>query len=98
MKGGKETLDRIVSVEVIGVSPPCKRCDATWKNLKKSSETLKSEGIELAMKKLDIVDKDVIARYGVLMSPTVVLNGTVKTMGRVPDTKEISSLIRESAR
>ena len=91
-------MDRIVSVEVIGVSPPCKRCDATWKNLEKASETLKSEGIELAMKKLDIVDKDVIAKYGVLMSPTVVLNGMVKTMGRVPDTKEISSLIRESAK
>jgi Thioredoxin domain len=50
------------------------------------------------MTKLDIVDKNVIARYGVLMSPTVVLNGTVKTMGRVPDSKEISLLIRESAK
>ena len=86
-----------MSVEVIGVSPPCKRCDATWKNLQKVSETLKSEGAEVAMRKLDIIDKDVIARYGVLMSPTVVLNGTVKTMGRVPDTKEISSLISESS-
>lgn len=91
-------MNKKVSVEVIGVSPPCKRCDATWKNLQKASEALKSEGLEVAMKKLDIVDKNVIARYGVLMSPTVALNGTVKTMGRVPDTKEISLLIRESAK
>jgi hypothetical protein len=63
MRGGNETLDRIASVEIIGASPPCKRCDAAWKNLQKASETVMSEGIELAMKKLDIVDKDVIANH-----------------------------------
>jgi len=80
------------------VNPPCARCDATWKNVEKAIDAVKSEGIEAAAKKLDVVSKDVIQRYGALVSPALSLNGTVKIMGRVPDPNEIATLLREAAK
>ena len=72
-------MGKSVSVEVIGVNPPCARCDATWKNVDKAVAAVKSEGIEATARKLDIVSRDVIQRYGTLLSPALALNGTVKT-------------------
>jgi len=91
-------LDREVHVEVIGVVPPCKRCYTTWKNVEKAASTLKSEGVMVTMKKLDIMSKDVISRYGPIMSPALALNGTVRIMGRVPDAKEVETLLRETVK
>jgi len=91
-------LDKEVYVEVIGVIPPCKRCYTTWKNVEKASLTLKSEGVRVTIKKLDIMSKDVVSKYGPIMSPALALNGTVKIMGRVPDVKEVETLLRETAK
>jgi len=87
-------VSKKVHVEVIGVDPPCKRCDATWKNVEKGALTVKLEGIEVTMKKLDIMSKDVISRYGPIASPALALNGVVKIMGRVPDVKEVEALLK----
>ena len=91
-------MDKEVYVEVIGVIPPCKRCYTTWKNVEKASLTLKSEGVRVTTKKLDIMSKDVVSKYGPIMSPALALNGTVKIMGRVPDVKEVETLLRETAK
>lgn len=48
------------------------------------------------MIKLDIASKDVVKRYGTLMSPAVAVNGTVKIMGRVPESEEVEKLLREA--
>ncbi|MEM2901437.1 MAG: thioredoxin family protein [Candidatus Bathyarchaeia archaeon] len=87
-----------INVEVIGVNPPCKRCDATWRNVEKAASTLRSEGFEVSVKKLDIASKDVVKRYGALMSPAVAVNGTVKIMGRVPESDEVEKILREAAK
>ncbi|MEM2047383.1 MAG: thioredoxin family protein [Candidatus Jordarchaeales archaeon] len=87
-----------INVEVIGVNPPCKRCDATWKNVEKAASILRSEGVEVSVKKLDIASKDVVKRYGALMSPAVAVNGTVKIMGRVPESDEVEKILREAAK
>ena len=89
-------VSKKVYAEVIGVDPPCKRCDATWKNVEKAVSTVKSEDIEVTMKKLDIMSKDVISRYGPIASPALALNGVVKIMGRVPDLKEVEELLKET--
>jgi len=91
-------LGKSVSVEVIGVNPPCARCGATWKNVEKAVAAVKSEGIEATARKLDIVSRDVIQRYGTLLSPALALNGTVKTMGRIPEPNEIATLLRKAAK
>ena len=91
-------MGRTVNVEVIGVNPPCATCDATWKNTEKAVAVVKTEGIDATMKKLDVISKDVIQKYGVLVSPALALDGAVKIMGRVPDPNEIARLLRERAR
>lgn len=86
-------MDKRIHVEVIGVNPPCKKCEATWRNVEKAASTVK--GVEVTMKKLDIMSEDVTSRYGVIMSPAIALNGSVKIMGRVPDVKEVEALLKE---
>jgi glutaredoxin len=91
-------MGKEVQVDVIGVVPPCKRCDATWRSAEAAASALRSEGVEVKMNKLDIMSKDVISRYGAIASPALALNGKVRIMGRVPDAKEVETLLREAAK
>jgi len=87
-----------VEVEVIGVDPPCVRCQAAKKAVEKASEKLKAEGITVHIEKANIMSKEVIGKYGVLVSPAISINGTVKIMGRVPSEDEVEKLLREAAK
>ena len=91
-------MEKEVQVDVIGVIPPCKRCDATLRNAEAAALALKSEGVEVKVNKLDIMSGNVIYRYGALVSPAVAFNGKIRIMGRVPDSNEIASLLREAAK
>lgn len=82
-----------VTVEVIGVDPPCKRCQATYKSVEEAASTLKKENVNVKISKLNIQSKDTIAKYGVLVSPALAINNVVKVMGRIPDKKEVERLI-----
>ncbi|MEM2942724.1 MAG: thioredoxin family protein [Candidatus Bathyarchaeia archaeon] len=90
-------MSKKVHIEVIGVTPPCKRCKATWKNVESAASGARSAGIEVTMEKLDIASDKTLSKYGPIMSPALALNGTVRTMGRIPETKEIEALIKEAA-
>jgi len=83
-----------VNVEVIGVDPPCKKCQATLKNVEEVASELKKSGINVQMSKLNMASKDVIAKYGVLVSPSLVVNSVVRIMGRVPEKKEVERILR----
>jgi hypothetical protein len=41
-----------------------------------------------------MASKDVIAKYGVVVSPSLVVNGIVRIVGRVPDKKEVERVLR----
>ena len=84
-----------VKVDVIGVNPPCPRCKKTEENARKAASKLSEEGIEVDVAKLDITSKETIAKYGVLMSPAIAINGVVKIMGKVPDVGVIEKLLRK---
>jgi len=93
-------LDKKVHAEVIGPNPPCSGCTAVLRNAEKAASKLKAEGFEVEVKKLDIMAEDTIskyAKYSVLMSPVLALNGTVKVMGRIPNATEVERLIRDAA-
>jgi len=85
-----------VKVEVIGVEPPCPRCQATKKAVDEAAERLRKAGISLEIEKLNVLSKDVVSRYGVLVSPAVAVNGVVKVMGRVPTAEEIQRIIEDT--
>ena len=87
-----------VKVEVIGPEPACMRCQAAKKAAEKAAEKLRQAGIAVRVEKVNIISKDVLSRYGVLVSPAVAVNGVVKVMGRVPKEDEIGRLIKEAAK
>ncbi len=87
-----------VKVEVIGPEPPCMRCQAAKKSVEKAAEKLKQSGIAVHIEKINIMSKETIQKYGVLISPAMAINNTVKIMGRVPSPDEIEKLVIEAAK
>lgn len=87
-----------VKVEVIGPEPPCMRCQAVKKVVEKTAAKLKAAGIPIAVEKVNIISKETVQKYGVLVSPAVAINGVVKIMGRVPSEDEMEKLLREAAK
>jgi len=87
-----------VKVEVIGPEPACMRCQAAKKAVEKASEKLEQTGITVKIEKVNIISKDIISKYGVLVPPAIAINGIVKLMGRVPNEDEIGRLIKEAAK
>lgn len=85
-----------VNVEVIGVDPPCARCRKTEENARKAAAKLEDEGYRIKVEKLSITAKETISKYGVLMSPAIAVNGTVKIMGKVLDVGVIERLLRQA--
>ena len=87
-----------VKVEVIGPEPSCVRCQTAKKVMEKVAEKLKQAGLSVKVEKVNIISKEIVSRYGVLVSPAITVNGIVKIMGRVPSEEEIERLIREAAK
>lgn len=87
-----------VKVEVIGPEPPCMRCQAAKKAVEKAAEKLKQSGIRVEIEKANIMSKQVVQKYGVLVSPAIAINDTVKIMGRIPSEDEVEKLLKEAAK
>ncbi|MEM3464059.1 MAG: thioredoxin family protein [Candidatus Bathyarchaeia archaeon] len=87
-----------VKVEVIGPEPPCMRCQAAKKAVEKAAEKLKQSGIRVEIEKANIMSKQVVQKYGVLVSPAIAVNDTVKIMGRIPSEDEVEKLLKEAAK
>ncbi|MCJ7731526.1 thioredoxin family protein [Candidatus Bathyarchaeota archaeon] len=83
-----------IRVEVIGIEPPCKRCKEAYENVLKAADTLRAEGVVVEVTKLDAMADETAERYGLVLTPTIVVNGVVKILGKVPDPGVIVRLIR----
>ena len=73
-----------MEIKVLG--PGCLKCQQVEKLIR---DTVAEAGIETKVEKVTDVMK--IARYGVFGTPAVVVDGEVKSVGRVPDKEEIMS-------
>ncbi|MEM2691670.1 MAG: thioredoxin family protein [Candidatus Bathyarchaeia archaeon] len=87
-----------VKVEVIGPEPPCMRCQAVKRVVERVAEKLKPSGITVNLERINIMSKETVQKYGVLVSPALAINNTVKIMGRVPNPNEVEKLIKEAAK
>ncbi|MBS7655450.1 thioredoxin family protein [Candidatus Bathyarchaeota archaeon] len=87
-----------VKLEVIGPEPPCMRCQAVKKTVEKVAEKLKQVGVIVNIERVNIMSKDVIQKYGVLVSPAIAINDTVKVMGRIPKQEELEKMVMEAAK
>jgi len=75
-----------MEIKVLG--PGCPRCQQTEKNVK---EALAEKGIEA---RVDHVTNPMeIAKHGVFGTPAVVVDGEVKSVGKIPSKDEIKSWI-----
>jgi len=87
-----------VKVEVIGPEPACMRCQTAKKIVEKVAERLRQAGMSVKVDKINIISKEALSKYGVLVSPAIAINGIVKIMGRVPNEEEIERLIHEASK
>jgi small redox-active disulfide protein 2 len=77
-----------MKIEVLG--PGCPKCQATEKNVK---EAVKALGLEAEIRK--VTDIKEIASYGVFGTPSVVVDGNVKCVGKIPSVEEIKKWLND---
>jgi len=75
-----------MEIKVLG--PGCKKCETTKKNVE---EAVSEAGLDAIVTK--VTDAMEIAKHGVFGTPAVVVNGEVKSVGKVPTKDEIKSWI-----
>jgi len=75
-----------MKIEILGTG--CAKCKKTKENIEK---VLKETGVEAEVLKVE--DFETILKYGVMVTPAVVIDGEVKLAGKVPDEKEIRKWI-----
>ena len=77
-----------MKIQILGTG--CPKC----KKLSETAEKAASEsGIVYELEKVTDINK--IMSFGVMMTPALVINGEVKTMGRIPSVEEIKELINQ---
>jgi len=73
-------------LQVLG--PGCSRCK---KLAELTEEAAKSVGIDYEIEKITDIQK--LAEIGILMTPTLMVDGEVKVAGKVPSLKELIKIL-----
>jgi small redox-active disulfide protein 2 len=76
-----------MEIKVLG--PGCPRCEQTAKAVK---EALAESGLEAQVEK--VTDIKEIMQHGVMSTPAVVVDGQVKSAGKVPEKTEILAWLK----
>ncbi|NQU18981.1 TM0996/MTH895 family glutaredoxin-like protein [bacterium] len=71
-----------MKIEILGMG--CAKCKILYENAKKA---VQEKDIEVEVVKVEDIDK--ITAYGVMMTPAIVIDGQVKTAGKIPSSEEI---------
>ena len=75
-----------MKIEILGTG--CSKCNKTKEVIEK---ILRNTGVKAEVVKVE--DIETILKYGVMITPAVVIDGEVKIVGKVPDEKEIKKWI-----
>ncbi len=78
----------MMKIEVLGTG--CAKCKRLYANLQ---EAVKDLGVEADVIKVDSIDE--IVERGVMSTPALFINGTLKLAGRVPTVDELKKIMRE---
>ncbi|MEI7640148.1 MAG: thioredoxin family protein [bacterium] len=76
-----------MKIEVLGTG--CAKCKKLMENTEKA---IKDSGVKAEVIKVEDIEK--IMEYGVMSTPALVLNGEVKSSGRIPATNEIAGWLK----
>lgn len=75
-------------MEILVLGTGCTKCDTLLANVKEAVAAL---GVEATIRKISDIKE--IMKYKLLMTPGLVIDGKVKSAGRVPKPEEISTFI-----
>jgi small redox-active disulfide protein 2 len=78
-----------MEIKVLG--PGCQKCRQTEKNVK---EAVEESGVEAKVDKVTNLLE--IAKYGVFGTPAVVIDGEVKSVGKIPAKDEIKGWLAKN--
>ncbi len=76
-----------MKIEVLGTG--CARCNTTEEIVR---QAVQEAGIEAQV--IKVKDIREIAKYGVMVTPAVVVDGELKSAGKIPDMEEVISWIK----
>jgi len=77
-----------MEIKVLG--PGCPRCEQTKKNV---AAAVAEAGVDAKVEKVTNVME--IAKYGVFGTPAVIVDGEVKSVGKVPPVEEIKEWLKK---
>ena len=81
----------MIEVKVFGTIPPCARCKEVTKRATKIAEKYPGS--------ISVTHNDALSeegsKYGIMMTPTLVINGKVVSAGKVPSEVEIEKMIQQ---
>ena len=75
-----------MNIKVLGTG--CPKCRKLYAEAEKA---ITSSGAKVALEKVERIEE--ILKYGVMVTPVLVINGEVKVSGRIPQSEEIVSWI-----
>jgi hypothetical protein len=81
----------MIHIEVIGLEPPCQKCNELLENAKKAA---KDAGVDAEVVKLWTLAEDVRQKYGLLLSPALAIEGVVVAQGKVYKPERIAGLLQ----
>ena len=81
----------MIRIEIIGLEPPCKKCNELLENARKAA---RDAGVEAEVVKLWVLAEDVRQKYGLLLSPALVVEGVVVAQGKVYKPERIAALLK----
>jgi len=82
----------MIHIEVIGLDPPCEKCTELLENTRSA---VKHAGIDARVEKRWTLDPKILAKYGLLLSPALVIDGVVVAQGKVFKTDRIVALLTD---
>lgn len=79
-----------MNIKVLGTG--CAKCKKLYAETEKA---LAASGHRSVLEKIEKIDE--IMKYGVMMTPALVINDEVKSSGRIPNSTELTSWIAAAA-
>ena len=76
-----------IKVKVLG--PGCRKCNKLYEEAKKA---IKMAEVDAELEKVEKLDQ--IADYGVAITPALIIDGTLKSSGKVPKAKVIAEWLK----
>ena len=74
-------------IQILGTG--CPKCKALAENAKAAADTIQPE-----CKIEKITDINEIMSFGIMMTPALVIDGAVKSVGKVPSTEDIKQMLQ----